>query len=149
VLSLHPQPAGKLPRRHPEDRGRGERGAGEYRAQGLQSITAGLVDAITGAKSLGKVFSNVAKQILADLLKIQIERNIVGPLANALGAAFGSALGGSGGGEGGVRRHQGRLCRRRLYREHAGTPSPAPSTAVNMCSTPPPPAGWACPPSRR
>lgn len=62
-------------------------------AEGLQSLTDGLADAIMGAKSLGDVFKNVAKQIIANLIKIEIEKRIIGPLAKVLG----SALGGGGG----------------------------------------------------
>jgi phage-related minor tail protein len=65
-------------------------------ANGLQSITDGLTDAIMMTRSWGDVFKNVAKQILADLLRIQIQRNIVGPLANAFGGFFGGAGGGPG-----------------------------------------------------
>jgi hypothetical protein len=60
---------------------------------GLQSLSEGLANAIMGAKSLGKVFGNVAKQIIAELIKIQIERSIIGPLANALGSVFGASFG--------------------------------------------------------
>lgn len=60
---------------------------------GLQAFNTGLVDAITGAKSLGQVFHDVSLQIISDLLKIAIEREITEPLANAI---FGS--GGKGGG---------------------------------------------------
>jgi lambda family phage tail tape measure protein len=62
-------------------------------AEGLQSITDGLTEAIMGAQSLGKVFANVAKQIIAELIKIQIQKAIIGPLANALGGAFGAGGG--------------------------------------------------------
>lgn len=65
-------------------------------ANGLQALTDGITDAITGAKSLGEAFSNASKQIIADLIKIGIQRMIIAPLANAL---FGPApaSGGSGG----------------------------------------------------
>lgn len=58
---------------------------------GLDALNDGLVDAITGVKSLGEVFKNIANQIIADLLRIAIQKAIVGPLANAL-------FGGQGGG---------------------------------------------------
>lgn len=66
-------------------------------ANGLQSLTDGLTDAIMGAKSLGDVFSGVAKQIIADLLKIAIQRAITAPLANALGSVLPSLAGAFGG----------------------------------------------------
>lgn len=65
------------------------------RIQGLESLNQGLVDAITGVKSLGDVFKNVANQIIADLLRIAIRKAIIAPLANAL-------FGGGGGGSGGI-----------------------------------------------
>lgn len=63
---------------------------------GLRSLTEGLVDAVTGAKSLAQAFSQMAKSIIADLLRIVIQQRIIAPLAQALG------LGGSGGGVGGL-----------------------------------------------
>ncbi|MFA6219588.1 MAG: hypothetical protein WC692_07385 [Erythrobacter sp.] len=60
---------------------------------GLEALNDGLTDAILGAESLGDVFSRVADQIIADLLRIAIQQAIIRPLANAL---FG---GGGGGGE--------------------------------------------------
>lgn len=54
-------------------------------AGGIQSIVDGLADAATGARSLGDIFSNVAKQIIADLIRIQIQKAIVGGLGSLLG----------------------------------------------------------------
>ncbi|MFT4056158.1 MAG: tape measure protein [Novosphingobium sp.] len=62
-------------------------------ARGLDTLNDGLADAITGAKSLGDAFKNVANQIISDLLRIAIRQAIIKPLANAL-------FGGSGGGGG-------------------------------------------------
>lgn len=56
---------------------------------GLQSLNDGLTDAIVNSKSLGDVFKNVAKQIIADLIRIAIQQSIV--------AAFGGGSGGGGG----------------------------------------------------
>jgi len=58
---------------------------------GLQSISDGLVDVITGARKMGDVFKNVVTGIIADLIRIQVQRAIIGPLANALGGIFGGA----------------------------------------------------------
>lgn len=60
---------------------------------GLEALNDGLTQAIMGAESLGDVFSRVADQIIADLLRIAIQQAIIKPIANAL---FGG-----GGGEGG------------------------------------------------
>lgn len=65
------------------------------RIDGLESLNDGLTRAIMGAESLGDVFSRVADQIIADLLRIAIQQAIIRPLANSL---FGGAGGGGGGG---------------------------------------------------
>lgn len=62
-------------------------------ARGLDALNNGLVDAITNSRSLGEVFSNVARQILADLAAIAVRKSITEPLADML-------FGGSGGGGG-------------------------------------------------
>lgn len=66
-------------------------------ASGLKSLNDGIVEAIMGAKSLGSVFKNVANQIIADLIRIAVQKAIVGPLAEALGNVFtgGTSFGGS------------------------------------------------------
>ncbi|MBX9859347.1 MAG: hypothetical protein K2Y20_07115 [Sphingomonas sp.] len=56
---------------------------------GLGALNDGLAQAIAGTKSLGDVFNNVANQILADLLRIAIQRTIIEPLGNALSGLFG------------------------------------------------------------
>lgn len=60
-------------------------------ARGLDALNDGIVDAIMNSKSLGEVFSNVAKQILADLTSIAVRRSITEPLADML---FGGNSGG-------------------------------------------------------
>ena len=70
---------------------------------GLDALNDGLVDAIMGAKSLGDVFKGVANQIIADLLRIAIQRAITTPLANALFGGSSNSVGGSvGGGVGSI-----------------------------------------------
>lgn len=61
---------------------------------GLQNLNDQLVDAILNAESLGDVFSNVAKSIVADLLRIAIQQAVIRPLAENL---FGGGGGGGGG----------------------------------------------------
>lgn len=61
---------------------------------GLQNLNDQLVDAILNAKSLGDVFSSVAKSIIADLLRIAIQQSVVKPLAESL---FGGSSSGGGG----------------------------------------------------
>jgi len=62
---------------------------GNIAVDGLDALNEGLVDAIMGAKSLGEVFSNVAKQIIADLLRIAIRMAIFNVLGNIGGINFG------------------------------------------------------------
>ncbi|MCW3837802.1 phage tail length tape measure family protein [Sphingomonas canadensis] len=60
---------------------------------GLRSLNDGITEAIMGSKSLGEAFSQVAKQIVADLIRIMIQQTLIKPLAEAL-------LPGGGGGGG-------------------------------------------------
>lgn len=64
------------------------------KVNGLDALTEGLVDAAMGVRSLGDVFKSVASQIIADLLRIQIQKMIVGLLGTALGAPGANSLGG-------------------------------------------------------
>ncbi len=60
---------------------------------GLRSLNDGLADAIANSENLGDVFKNVAKSIIADLIRIAIQQTIVNALMNAAS----SFLGGGGG----------------------------------------------------
>lgn len=60
----------------------------------LSNLQDGLVDAIRGAQSLGDVFSNVADQIIADLLRIAIQQTIIKPLTELLSGSGGGGVGG-------------------------------------------------------
>lgn len=64
----------------------------KVQVDGLNELNDGLVDAITGAKSLGDVFSDVANSIIKDLLRIAVQQAIIGPLAGG-GGFFGALLG--------------------------------------------------------
>lgn len=57
---------------------------------GLRSLEDGLVDVITGVRSVGDVFKSIANQIIADLIRIAIQKVIV----NAIGSIIGLADGG-------------------------------------------------------
>jgi len=59
--------------------------------EGLERLNDELADAITGAQSLGDAFSNVANQIIRDLIRIAIQQAIIKPLAESL---FGGDSGG-------------------------------------------------------
>lgn len=110
---------------------------GKIEVEGLDALNAGIVDAIMGAKSLGDVFHDVAGQIIADLLRIAVQRSIVSPLADML---FGSAGGGPenllpGGGGGGIFSAIGKLFGG--GRAAGGPVSPGQFYAVNEMSTAP------------
>jgi len=53
---------------------------------------------MTGVSSLGDLFSNVSRQIIADLIRIALQKTIVGTLSNVLfgGSKVAGALGGGG-----------------------------------------------------
>lgn len=72
----------------------------EIKVDGLKALNSELADAITGAKSLGDAFSNVANQIINDLARIAIQQAIIKPLANSLfpgsgGGALASSVAGA------------------------------------------------------
>lgn len=52
--------------------------------EGMQGLTDGIAGAIAGTQKLGDVFKNVAQQIIADLVRIQLQKAIVGSLGNLL-----------------------------------------------------------------
>ncbi|MEC3912189.1 phage tail length tape measure family protein [Sphingobium sp. CR2-8] len=69
------------------------------KARGLDSLNNGIVDVITGVDSLGNAFKRVADQIIADLLRIAVQRSIIEPLANSLfpaGSSTGNLISGIG-----------------------------------------------------
>lgn len=64
--------------------------------EGLQNLGDGITDVITGAESLGDVFSNLADSIIRDLIRIAVQQAIIKPLAESLGGSFGGGSGGGG-----------------------------------------------------
>lgn len=56
--------------------------------EGLGSIQEALVGIISGTENVGDAFKKMAASIIADLIRIQVQRAIIGPLANALGGLF-------------------------------------------------------------
>ncbi len=67
-------------------------------ADGLRNLNDGLAEAITGSKSLGEVFSDMASSIIADLARIAVQQMIIKPLAERLFGGATSTGGGTGGG---------------------------------------------------
>lgn len=68
---------------------------GSVAVDGLDALNNGLVDAIMGAKSLGDVFSGVAKQIIADLLRIAIRMAIFKVIGGVFGGGIGAGIPGN------------------------------------------------------
>jgi polyhydroxyalkanoate synthesis regulator phasin len=54
---------------------------------GLKTIEDGLVDIVMGTKSVSAAFKDMARSIIADLVRIQIRRSIMGALEGAGGGA--------------------------------------------------------------
>jgi len=52
---------------------------------GIDGLIDGLAQAGAGMRSLGDVFKNVAQQIIADLIRIQLQKTIVGGIRSVLG----------------------------------------------------------------
>lgn len=64
-------------------------------ADGLASLNDGLAQAITGARSFGDVFNRITDQVVADILRIVIQQQLIKPLANLLGGGdWASGVGG-------------------------------------------------------
>lgn len=78
----------------------------EVKVRGLQSLDDKITDSISKVFKLGGAFGDVANSIIKDLIRIGVQRAIIGPIANAL---FGSADGSSGGGVGSLLASAGKL----------------------------------------
>jgi len=71
----------------------------EVKVRGLQSLDDKITDSISKVFKLGGAFGDVANGIIKDLIRIGVQRAIIGPIADALFGKGGSE-GGSGGGLG-------------------------------------------------
>lgn len=58
--------------------------------QGFDALANGITGIITGAESMGSVFKKVANQIIADLIRIQVQQLIVKSLGGLFGGGGGS-----------------------------------------------------------
>ncbi len=76
---------GQQVRDYAERNGSLEEQFGRIATRGLDDITNGITDAITGAKSLQEAFSDMAKSIIADLVQMAVKFVVL----EAIGAAFG------------------------------------------------------------
>lgn len=61
-------------------------------SDGLDDLGDGLVDVMMKTEQLGDMFKNVSKQIIADLMRIAVQKAIIGPLANMLGFGDGGGV---------------------------------------------------------
>lgn len=77
----------RLPRTADEAREALER----VQVDGIDGLIDGLSDAAAGVRSLGDVFKRISQQIIADLIRIQVQKAVVGGLSNILGGG-GSSL---------------------------------------------------------
>ena len=73
-------------------------GMGDAAVRGVKSLEDALVDFSMGAASAKEAFKNMARSIIADLIRIQIQQTITKPLSGMLSGMFsaGGAAGGSG-----------------------------------------------------
>ena len=60
---------------------------------GLQSLNNQIADAIVNFKSMGDVFANVIKQMIADLIRLQLQKTLIEPLSRLLGLNSTSSTG--------------------------------------------------------
>lgn len=63
--------------------------------RGLSQLEDGLVGLVNGTKSASEAFSDMARSIINDMIRIVIQQQITGPLANALSSGISSAFGGT------------------------------------------------------
>ena len=92
-------------------------------ADGLTALSDGITDVIMQTRSLGDVFKSVANQIIADLIRIAVQKFIVNTLVNAASSAFGGGgLTGTSGGMDlrGFRAGGGPVRAGQLYRVNEG-----------------------------
>lgn len=73
-----------------------EKAMGDALVGGLKKLEDGLVGVFNGTKTVKEAFKDMAKSIIEDLIRLQIQRSITGPLSGALGNLFsgGKAIGG-------------------------------------------------------
>lgn len=64
---------------------------------GLGGLEQGILDVIDGTKSLGQAFHDMASQIIAELIRIQIQKAILAPVSNFLGGLLGGVGGATAG----------------------------------------------------
>ena len=69
-------------------------GMGNVAVRGIKSLEDALVDFSMGAASAKDAFKNMAKSIISDLIRMQIQQNITKPLSGMLSGMFSESAGG-------------------------------------------------------
>jgi len=65
----------------------------QFNQSALRTVEDGLVDVATGTTSAADGFRSMASSIIRDLIRMQIQQSIMGPLSNALGTLTGVTYG--------------------------------------------------------
>ena len=71
-----------------------EKALGDTIVGGLNKLEDGLMGVFEGTKSVKDAFKDMARSIVQDLIRMQIQKSITGPLGNALSNLFPKAIGG-------------------------------------------------------
>lgn len=66
----------------------------DFAAEGLKSMEDSFVGIVKGTESVSDGFRNMVDSILTELLRLQVRKNITGPLSGFLDGVIGSAFGG-------------------------------------------------------
>lgn len=69
----------------------------QFNQSALRTVEDGLVDVATGTASAADAFRSMANSIIRDLIRMQIQQSIMGPLSSALGTLTGATYGTSAG----------------------------------------------------
>ena len=82
-------------RKQQEEMAKNAEAALKANMQSLKPLEDGLVNLINGTKSAKDAFADMARSIVNDLIRIQIQQSITKPLAGLLGGGLGGLFGGS------------------------------------------------------
>lgn len=63
--------------------------------QGFDNLASSITDVITGTKSLGAAFKNIANQIIGDIIQMTIKMLIFRAISSIFGGGFGGGVGGA------------------------------------------------------
>jgi len=66
----------------------------DVKRTGINSLEDGLMDLISGTKSVKDAFKDMARSVVASLLRMHIQQSITNPIAESMGIKRGAAIGG-------------------------------------------------------